>query len=103
MGQKHRYFNSKNSSFIFKSFFLSILVDCKNDSDCNQNGVCREQWNSDKKKVCYCEFGRFGRNCELESKIDQTDECFNVNGLSSDRRMDFVSYGLFNEGCYKQV
>lgn len=87
----------------FSSTKYLIIVDCKNDSDCGDNGVCKNQWNSDNSKICYCQFGRFGRNCELESKIDSNDKCFNVNGLRSDNRMDFVSYGLFDESCYKQV
>lgn len=41
-----------------------VKVDCKLDSDCGEGGICKEQRNSEYRRVCYCAYGRLGRNCE---------------------------------------
>ncbi|KAI6243887.1 DOMON domain-containing protein [Aphelenchoides fujianensis] len=78
-----------------------LRVDCETDEDCGEEGECREQPNSAVQRVCFCSFGRFGRNCEFESKLNETDRpCFNADGESNGV---FLGYGLFDESCYEQT
>ncbi|KAI6210558.1 DOMON domain-containing protein [Aphelenchoides besseyi] len=81
-----------------------FLVDCKFNTDCGDNGICRKQENSDISQICFCEFGRFGTNCEKDSAFNKTsDHCFNTAGHNSQDGADYISYGLFDESCYKQT
>lgn len=91
-----------------------FLVDCQSDSDCGESGVCKEQSNSDYKRVCYCKFGQLGRNCEiskisflncqflLASAFPSDDSCFNEEYLNASTHSGFEMYGLFRRECYRQ-
>uniref|UniRef100_A0A914Q732 EGF-like domain-containing protein n=1 Tax=Panagrolaimus davidi TaxID=227884 RepID=A0A914Q732_9BILA len=78
-------------------------TDCEDNSDC-LNGQCVTDSRPGLiQKFCYCDFSFFGKNCEIQSNIQNlNDECFNYKNLIDRNSAMFKAYGIFNPDCYDQ-
>ncbi|KAI6173861.1 DOMON domain-containing protein [Aphelenchoides besseyi] len=66
------------------------------DTECNRNG----EWKSE---GCVCDDQHVGVACEIKAFNKTSDHCFNTAGHNSQDGADYISYGLFDESCYKQT
>uniref|UniRef100_A0A914P111 DOMON domain-containing protein n=1 Tax=Panagrolaimus davidi TaxID=227884 RepID=A0A914P111_9BILA len=78
-------------------------TDCEDNSDC-LNGQCVTDSRPGLiQKFCYCDFSFFGKNCEIQSNIQNlNDECFNYKNLVDRNSAMFKAYGIFNPDCFDQ-
>ncbi|CAD5229385.1 unnamed protein product [Bursaphelenchus okinawaensis] len=80
-----------------------LRVNCQSDKDCQNGGKCTCQHNSTVSRRCACRNGIFGDNCETVSTVSKYDACVNKDWYNTRSSWRYISYGIFNDGCYTQT